>query len=145
MTLAKAATESIDRSLTHRQAFWACLGIASLFILLSDGVVLLLSSSPYLFGLIDANSTRFEETLLYLPAIKNFSFFDPLLADFTGTRAVHALSPIPYISLAVAKLLYYVAGGSLNGSIVAIHSLIILEVGLVYALCRHYVGTPLAT
>ena len=109
--------------------------LCALFVILTDGLILVASPMPYLFGIINASIIRFEETLLYLPVVKNFDILDPFLADFSGLRQIHMIGPLPYATMVLAKLMYYVGGATLNGSVLAIHSLIILEFIAVFYLC----------
>ncbi len=138
----KRCTRMQPRQLSDRQAFWATAMVGVLFVAATDGAILALSKAPFLYGIIEAFSTRFEETLLYLPVIKNFSFFDPLLADFTGPRQIHALAPYPYLSFGLAKILSLASGGSLNGTMIALHLTVVGQLVFAYKLVRCYGTTP---
>jgi len=112
--------------------------IGALLVLATDGRVLAFSNYPRLYGILNAMSCRFEETLLYLPVVQNFSFLDPLRADFTGPGSVHGLAPFPYVTFALAKLLSLLAGGSVNGTVLALHGTLVINIALTYKVCRLY-------
>lgn len=128
-----------------RIGLWSGLLLCGLLVALTDGLILVASPTPYLFGIIDAFLTRFEETLLYLPVVKNYAINAPLAADFTGLRQLHMLAPFPYVTIAFAKLLSCLAGGSLNGTVMSIHALLLVEFAAAYYLCSRIIKEGTAT
>ena len=114
------------------------IGICALLLITTDGAILAFSNYPRLYGILNAMSCRFEETLLYLPVVQNFSFLDPLRADFTGPGIEHGLAPFPYLTFAIAKILSLSAGGSLNGTVIALHGTLLANVAATYKVCQIY-------
>lgn len=108
------------------------------FIVITDLRILLFSDFPYLYGIQDTFHSRFEETVLYLPYLSNFSLFDFFKIDYTGANVEQGLAPYPYFSILVVGLIGLITGDHINIAILFAHSLIIIQYVLVYSLLHQY-------
>ena len=116
--------------------FWFGLAAVSLFLILSDVRILLFSDQSFLYGVQTTFHSRFEESILYTPLISNVDFFHFFKIDYFGADTTQAIAPYPYFAIALFGLLYRLTDFNLNWSIVLIHSLVIVEYVVAYALSK---------
>lgn len=122
--------------LKDKPYFWIGISLCVLFIVLTDVRILLGSAYPYLYGITDTFHSRFEETILYTPYISNFSWTHFFKLDYVGANLAEGLAPYPYFAILILGVIHTLTGHHLNITVLLIHSLIIVEFGLGYAVTK---------